>query len=232
MEIKTQELQNTTNYKEIVLSDYRLAYLSREASLLGRREVLTGKAKFGIFGDGKELPQIAMARVFRKGDIRSGYYRDQTFAFAKEIQNVRSFFAQLYADPSLDADPNSGGRQMNAHFASRNIDEQGNWNDLTQLYNSYADASPTASQMPRLVGLVQASKLYRILPELADYTQFSNNGEEVVFGTIGNASCAEGHFWEAINALGVIQGPFVMSIWDDNYGISVPNKFQITKKIP
>ncbi|MCI4670410.1 MAG: thiamine pyrophosphate-dependent enzyme [Bacteroidia bacterium] len=229
MEIKTQEFTNTTNYKETVLADYRLAYMSREASLIGRREVLTGKAKFGIFGDGKELPQIAMAKVFRKGDIRSGYYRDQTFAFSKGIQNIKSFFAQLYADPNLEADPNSGGRQMNAHFASRNIDEAGKWNDLTQLYNSYADASPTASQMPRLVGLVQASKLYRLLPELSEMKQFSNNGEEVVFGTIGNASCAEGHFWEAINAVGVIQGPLVMSIWDDDYGISVPNTYQITK---
>jgi len=229
MTVKTQELKNTTNYKEIALEDYRLAYKSREASLIGRREVLTGKAKFGIFGDGKELPQIAMARAFRKGDIRSGYYRDQTFAFAREIQDIKSFFAQLYADPNLEADPNSGGRQMNAHFASRNLDESGNWKDLTQSYNSYADGSPTASQMPRIAGLVQASKLYRILPELSDMTGFSNNGEEVVFGTIGNASCAEGHFWEAINAVGVLQGPLVMSIWDDDYGISVPNEYQITK---
>ncbi|MEO0899446.1 MAG: thiamine pyrophosphate-dependent enzyme [Bacteroidota bacterium] len=226
----TQELANTKNYNKVALEDYRLIFLSRQASLLGRREVLTGKAKFGIFGDGKELPQVAMAKFFRKGDIRSGYYRDQTFAFAKGIQTIQSFFAQLYAHPDVDADPNSAGRQMNAHFASRNLDERGNWKDLTQLYNTSADASPTASQMPRLVGLGQASKLYRLDANLSEMTNFSHNGEEVAFGTIGNASCAEGHFWESINAIGIIQAPVVMSIWDDDYGISVPNTFQLTKK--
>ncbi|WNJ19943.1 thiamine pyrophosphate-dependent enzyme [Pontibacter sp. G13] len=214
---------------EEVLNDYRLVYESRQASLLGRREVLTGKAKFGIFGDGKELPQIAMAKVFQPGDIRSGYYRDQTFALATDISSLQQLFAQLYANPDVEAEPNSAGRQMNAHFASRNLDAQGNWKDLTKLYNSSPDASPTASQMPRLTGLAQASKLYREIPELEQLTQFSRGGNEVVFGTIGNASSAEGHFWESLNAIGVIQAPLVMSIWDDGYGISVPNEFQLTK---
>lgn len=215
--------------KEDIISDYRLAYRSRQASLIGRREVLTGKAKFGIFGDGKEVPQLAMARFFQDGDFRSGYYRDQTFAMAKGIQSVKAFFAQLYADTDLAHDPNSGGRQMNAHFASRHVDEQGNWKNLMAQPNSFADASPTASQMPRMAGLAQASKLYRKLPDLHQFTHFSNQGNEVVFGTIGNASCAEGHFWETINAIGVIGAPMVMSVWDDGYGISVPNEFQVTK---
>lgn len=212
------------------LDDYLLAYRSREASLLGRREVLSGKAKFGIFGDGKEIPQIAMARYFMQGDWRSGYYRDQTFAFAKGIATVKQFFAQLYAHADVKADPHSAGRQMNAHFATRLLDEEGHWKDQTQLYNTSSDASPTASQMPRLVGLAQASKLFRENFDLADFTSFSHQGNEVIFGTIGNASCAEGHFWEALNAVGVIQAPAVISIWDDDYGISVPNEFQITKK--
>lgn len=213
-----------------ILADYRLAYLSRQASLIGRREVLTGKAKFGIFGDGKELPQIAMSRVFQPGDFRSGYYRDQTFALATNMVTLKQFFAQLYADPDHTHDPHSGGRQMNAHFASRQLDDQGNWKDLTAAPQTAADASPTASQMPRLTGLAQASKLYRHLSELKGFTQFSREGNEVAFGTIGNASCAEGHFWETINAVGVLQVPLVMSIWDDEYGISVPNEFQLTKK--
>lgn len=215
--------------KEDIIADYRLAYRSRQASLIGRREVLTGKAKFGIFGDGKELPQLAMARYFQNGDFRSGYYRDQTFAMAVGIQSVKEFFAQLYADTDLAHDTNSGGRQMNAHFASRNVDAEGNWKDLMSQPNSFADASPTASQMPRIAGLAQASKLYRNLPDLHQFTQFSDHGNEVVFGTIGNASCAEGHFWETINAVGVIGAPMVMSVWDDGYGISVPNEFQVTK---
>ena len=212
------------------LNDYLLAYQSRQASLMGRREVLGGKAKFGIFGDGKELPQIAMAKYFKKGDWRSGYYRDQTFAFATGIATVQQFFAQLYADSEIQSDPHSGGRQMNSHFATRLLDEQGHWQNQTESYNTSSDGSPTASQMPRLVGLAQASTLYRKSPELEKYDQFSKKGNEVVFGTIGNASCAEGHFWEALNAIGVIQAPAVISIWDDDYGISVPNEFQITKK--
>ena len=214
---------------EALIQDYRLAYQSRQASLLGRREVLTGKAKFGIFGDGKELPQLAMAKVFQPGDFRSGYYRDQTFAFATGIATIQEFFAQLYANPDLKADPHSGGRQMNSHFATRSLDAQGRWRDLTAQPNTAADASPTGSQMPRLAGLAQASKLYRHLPELAGLTTFSQNGNEVAFGTIGNASCAEGHFWETLNAVGVLQVPLVMSIWDDGYGISVPNEYQLTK---
>ncbi|MEZ4775304.1 MAG: thiamine pyrophosphate-dependent enzyme [Bacteroidia bacterium] len=216
--------------KEEILRDYSLAYQSRQASLLGRREVLTGKAKFGIFGDGKELPQIALAKFFQNGDIRSGYYRDQTFAFITGIATIDQFFSQLYADPDLKNDPHSAGRQMNSHFATRMIREDGSWEDMTRQKVTTADASPTASQMPRIAGLVQASRLFRLLPELKDFSVFSNNGNEVVFGTIGNASCAEGVFWETINAIGVIQGPFVMSIWDDEYGISVPNEFQITKQ--
>ena len=214
---------------EEAIKDYRICYQSRQASLIGRREVLTGKAKFGIFGDGKELPQVAMARVFRPGDIRSGYYRDQTFAFAAGISNFYQFFAQLYANPDVKADPFSAGRQMNNHFATRMLDEDGDWKDLTDKKLTSADGSSTASQMPRMVGLVQASKLYRNVKVLPDSSPFSKNGNEVVFGTIGNASCAEGPFWEAINAIGIIQGPFIMSIWDDEYGISVPNKYQITK---
>ncbi|MDX2285218.1 MAG: thiamine pyrophosphate-dependent enzyme [Bacteroidia bacterium] len=216
--------------RDEAVRDYRLAFQSRQASLIGRREVLTGKAKFGIFGDGKELPQIAMAKAFRKGDIRSGYYRDQTFAFASGLVTFKEFFAQLFANPDIQADPHSGGRQMDSHFASRNLDSEGNWRDLTQLIHSSADASPTASQMPRIVGLAHASVLYRQLPELEIVTGFSDNGNEVTFGTIGNASCAEGHFWETVNAVGILQAPAVLSIWDDGYGISVPNEFQLVKR--
>jgi 2-oxoisovalerate dehydrogenase E1 component len=214
---------------EEAIADYRIIFKSREASVMGRREVLSGKAKFGIFGDGKELPQIAMAKVFQPGDIRSGYYRDQTFAMAKGMVTVEEFFGQLYANPNPEYDPHSAGRQMNAHYSSRNLDDQGHWKDLTQLYNSAPDSSPTASQMPRLVGLAQASKLYRHSPELQGSGRFSDQGNEVAFATIGNASCAEGHFWESLNALGVIQAPVIISIWDDEYGISVPNEYQITK---
>ncbi|MDX1909521.1 MAG: thiamine pyrophosphate-dependent enzyme [Bacteroidia bacterium] len=216
---------------EEALRDYRLAYASRQASLLGRREVLTGKAKFGIFGDGKELPQLAIAKVFRPGDIRSGYYRDQTFAFATGIATFREFFAQLFADTQVENDPHSGGRQMVSHFATRLVDKDGNWLNQTGMPISSADAAPTASQMPRITGLAQASVLYRHSPVLAGQTQFSNKGQEVVFGTIGNASCAEGHFWETLNALGVLQAPAIISIWDDEYGISVPNEFQLTKSL-
>lgn len=213
-----------------VLRDYSLAVQSREASMVGRREVLSGKAKFGIFGDGKEIPQLAMAKVFRKGDFRSGYYRDQTFMFATGMSDIQQFFAQLYAHPDVHADPNSGGRQMNAHFATRSLNPDGSWKDLTSMLNSSADLSPTAGQMPRLVGLAYASRLYRELDVLKDLTTFSLNGDEIAFGTIGNASCAEGMFWESINAIGVLGAPAVISIWDDGYGISVPNKYQITKE--
>ncbi|MEL6654537.1 MAG: thiamine pyrophosphate-dependent enzyme, partial [Bacteroidota bacterium] len=213
------------------IADYRLAYQSRQASLIGRKEVLTGKAKFGIFGGGKELPQIAMAKAFRKGDVRSGYYRDQTFAFATGIADVKQFFAQLYANPNLEQEPHSGGRQMNSHFASRHFDEDGNWRKLTDIPQSSADGSPTASQMPRLVGLAHASKIYREVPQADESQQFSVNGEEIAFGTIGNASCAEGHFWETLNAIGVLQAPMIISIWDDEYGISVSNEYQLTSDL-
>lgn len=210
-----------------VLADYRLAYRSRQASLIGRREVLSGKAKFGIFGDGKELANIAMAKVFRKGDWRSGYYRDQTFMLAIGEHNFDEFFAQLYAHADVKAEPATGGRAMNAHFATRSLNDDGSWKRLADIYNSSSDISPTGSQMPRLVGLAYASKLYRELTQLKDFTQFSHNGNEVAFGTIGNASCAEGMFWETVNAVGVLQAPMVLSIWDDEYGISVPNKLQL-----
>lgn len=212
-----------------VLDDYRVATLSRQASLLGRKEVLTGKAKFGIFGDGKEVAQLAMARAFRKGDWRSGYYRDQTFMFAIGASNVQQFFAQLYAHTSIAHEPASAGRSMNGHFATRFIDDKGAWVSQTNSYNVSADVSPTGSQMPRLVGLAYASVLYREIEELKKLSHFSNNGNEVAFGTIGNASAAEGMFWESINAMGVLNAPVVMSIWDDGYGISVPNTFQHTK---
>jgi 2-oxoisovalerate dehydrogenase E1 component len=215
--------------RESILDDYRTAYRSRQASLIGRREVLTGKAKFGIFGDGKEVAQLAMARAFRRGDWRSGYYRDQTFMFGLGIATLEEFFAQLYADADVEHDPWSGGRSMNAHFASRLLNPDGSWKPQVESYNSSADVSPTGSQMPRLVGLAYASKLYRELDELKSMTAFSRNGDEIAWGTIGNASCAEGMFWESINAGGVLQAPMIVSIWDDNYGISVPNEFQMTK---
>lgn len=214
--------------REEVLADYRLAYRSRQASLIGRREVLSGKAKFGIFGDGKELAQIAMAKAFRNGDFRSGYYRDQTFMFAIGEHNLDEFFAQLFANTNIKAEPATAGRAMNAHFATRSLNDDGSWKSLTDKKNSASDISPTGSQMPRLVGLAQASKLYRQVKELHKLTQFSRNGDEVAFGTIGNASSAEGMFWEAVNAIGVLQAPAVLSIWDDGYGISVPNEYQLT----
>jgi len=212
-----------------VISDYRLAYQSRQTSLIGRREVLTGKAKFGIFGDGKEVAQLAMARAFQKGDIRSGYYRDQTFMFATGMSNIRGFFSQLYSHTNLQFDPASAGRQMNAHFATRWLNDDGSLKNLTEDYHSSADSSPTASQMPRMVGLAYASKLYRELPELEKYTHLSNRGNEIIFGTIGDASTSEGLFWETLNAIGVLQVPLLMSVWDDNYGISVPIRYQTTK---
>ena len=215
--------------RESIIEDYRVAFRSRQASLIGRKEVLTGKAKFGIFGDGKEVAQLAMARAFRKGDWRSGYYRDQTFILATGIGTLDEFFAQLYADADVAHDPWSAGRSMNAHFASRLLNPDGSWKSQTDSYNSSADVSPTGSQMPRLLGLAWASKLYREVDLLKSMTQFSRDGDEIAWGTIGNASCAEGMFWETINAGGVLQVPMLVSIWDDNYGISVSNEFQITK---
>ncbi|NUM31365.1 MAG: transketolase [Bacteroidetes bacterium] len=217
-------------FKQQVLSDYRLAYESRQASLLGRKEVLTGKAKFGIFGDGKEIPQIVLAKFFEKGDFRSGYYRDQTFMFATGMRTIKEFFAQLYANTEPNADPSSGGRSMNSHFATRLLDENGNWLTQTENFNSTSDISPTASQMPRLLGLAYASKLYRQNEKLHNLKDFSISGNEIAFGTIGDASTSEGMFWEVINAGGVLQVPLLISIWDDQYGISVPAKYQTTKE--
>lgn len=214
---------------EEIIADYRLACESRQASLMGRKEVFMGKAKFGIFGDGKEVAQIAMAKAFRKGDFRSGYYRDQTFMFALGESTLQEYFAQLYAHTDEKADPASAGRLMNGHFATRMLDQEGKWKNLTERYNSASDISPTAAQMPRLVGLAYASKLYRENPALHPFTEFSINGNEVAFGTIGNASTSEGMFLEAINAAGVLQIPMLVSVWDDGYGISVPNEFHTTK---
>ena len=213
-----------------ILTDYEIAFKSRQASLTGRKEVLTGKAKFGIFGDGKEVAQIAMAKVFQKGDWRSGYYRDQTFMFALGLSDIQKFFAQLYAHPSVEKEPASGGRSMNGHYATRLLDDEGHWINQTKNFNVSADISPTAGQMPRLLGLALASKLYRQNELLHGFTDFSNNGNEIAFGTIGNASTSEGIFWEVINAACVMQVPMLMSVWDDGYGISVPAKYQTTKE--
>jgi pyruvate/2-oxoglutarate/acetoin dehydrogenase E1 component/TPP-dependent pyruvate/acetoin dehydrogenase alpha subunit len=212
-----------------VLDDFRLACMSREASLTGRKEVLTGKAKFGIFGDGKELPQIALAKVFENGDFRAGYYRDQTFALAAGIVTVEQLFGQLYANPSLEEDPHSGGRQMNNHFATRNLYPDGSWKPLIHQKNSAADNSPTASQMIRALGLAMASKKYRELADQIGENTFSRNGNEICFATIGDASTSEGLFWEVVNAGGVLQVPLIISVWDDGYGISVPKELQTTK---
>ena len=216
-------------FRNQVLQDYKIAMISRETSLLGRREVLTGKAKFGIFGDGKELAQIAMAKSFQSGDFRSGYYRDQTFMFASGLASVEQFFAQLYADPDVKNEPFSAGRQMVSHFSTRNVDENGNWLDLANRKNVSADSSPTAGQMPRAVGLALASKSFRNIQQLWNQHHLSHNGNEVCFCTIGDASTSEGHFWESINAAGVMQIPLAVFVWDDGYGISVPNKYQTTK---
>ena len=218
--------------REEVLRDYRLAFASRQASLAGRKEVLGGKAKFGIFGDGKELAQIAMARVFRRGDWRAGYYRDQTFMFALEEYTFTQFFAQLYAHADSGFEPASGGRQMGCHFASRFLGSDEVWLDQTGLWNTSADISSTGGQMARLLGLAYASHLYRQSPILQKHhrsTKFSRKGSELAFGTIGNASTSQGLFWEALNAAGVLQVPMLLSVWDDGYGISVPNRLQTTK---
>ena len=218
------------DFKTEVLNDYKIAVTSRECSLLGRREVLTGKAKFGIFGDGKEVPQLAWAKAFKNGDWRSGYYRDQTFMMAIGKLTIQQFFAGLYAHTDIEADPMSGGRQMGGHFATHSLNNDGSWKNLTSQMNSSADISPTGSQMPRLLGLAEASKIFRNVKNLEDKTNFSINGNEVAWGTIGNASTSEGLFWETINAAGVLQVPMVISVWDDDYGISVHAKHQTTKE--
>ena len=216
-------------FRSEIINDFKLACVSREASLLGRKEVLTGKAKFGIFGDGKEIAQIAMAKAFKKGDFRSGYYRDQTFMMAIGELSLEAFFFQLYSETNINKEPASGGRQMNNHFATRSLDENGDWKNLTNQYNSSSDISPTGSQMPRLLGLAHASKTYRNIPKI-DADKFSCNGNEIAFGTIGNASTSEGIFFETVNAAGVLQVPVLISIWDDRWGISVPSKYQTTKE--
>lgn len=221
-----KEIGLTTND---ILNDYKIAYTSRQASLIGRKEVFLGRAKFGVFGDGKELAQLAMNRAFMNGDYRAGYYRDQTFMFAAGLLTIQQFFAQLYAHTDIKAEPASGGRLMNGHFSTRMLDESGNWKDQTKMKNSSADVSPTAAQMPRLVGLAWASKLYRENKLLDNPNMFSVNGNEVAFGTIGNASTSEGIFFESLNAAAVLQIPMVLSIWDDGYGISVPNELHTPK---
>ena len=224
-----QEKLSFENFRNEVLKDYQYACESRETSLLGRKEVLTGKAKFGIFGDGKEIAQVAVAKFFKPGDFRSGYYRDQTLMFATGLATIEQFFAQLYADPDIEHDPFSAGRQMNAHFATKMVDVKGDWLNLAQLKNISSDIAPTAGQMPRALGLAFASKAFRNIKETQSLTNLSNNGNEVCFCTIGDASTSEGHFWETINAAGVLQVPLAVFVWDDGYGISVPKKYQTTK---
>jgi len=232
--METQEISvetlNRNDFKDEVLKDYKIAVTSRECSLLGRREVLTGKAKFGIFGDGKELPQLAWARSFENGDFRSGYYRDQTFMMAIGELTIEQFFAGLYANTDINEEPMSAGRQMGGHFATHSLNEDGSWKRLIDQKNSSADISPTAGQMPRLLGLAQASKIYRHNDLIPADNGFSNKGNEVAWGTIGNASTSEGHFWETFNAAGVLQVPMVISVWDDDYGISVHARHQTTKE--
>ncbi len=228
-QVKKEKSISKNEFIKEVLEDFKVACISREASLLGRKEVLTGKAKFGIFGDGKEIAQIAMAKQFKNGDFRSGYYRDQTFMMAIDSLSIQQYFAGLYAHTDLDHEPISAGRQMGGHFATRNINEDGSWKNLMQQKNSSADLSPTAAQMPRLLGLALASKYYRDNNSLSSFKEFTNNGNEVAFGTIGDASTSEGIFWETINAAGVLQVPLAISVWDDGYGISVPKKYQTTK---
>lgn len=213
-----------------IIKDYRLAYQSRQASLIGHREVLSGKAKYGIFGAGKEIAQLAMARAFRVGDWRSGYYRDQTWMFALGVTSIQEFFAQLYAHADVEHDPATGGRSMNAHFSTRYLHPDGRWKSQTQAYNVAADLSPTAAQMPRTVGLAYASVVYRKLSELQEFKEFSHNGDEIAWASIGNASTSEGMFWESVNAIGVLHAPAIITIYDDGYGISVPNQFQMVKE--
>ncbi len=229
-ETKAEKEITIDELKTEILNDYRLASFSREISLMGRREVLTGKAKFGILGDGKEVAQIALAKQWQPGDWRSGYYRDQTMMMAAGLLTGEQFFAQLYADADVEREPASAGRMMNGHYATRSLDDNGNWKNLAEQVNSSADISPTAGQMPRLLGLGLASKFYRNNPELKDKKKFSKGGNEIAFGTIGDASTSEGMFWEALNAAGVMQVPIVMSVWDDGHGISVPKEFQTIKE--
>ena len=224
-----QEKLSFDNFRNEVLKDYRVACESRETSLLGRKEVLTGKAKFGIFGDGKEIAQVAMAKFFEPGDFRAGYYRDQTFMFASGLATIEQFFSQLYADPDVTHDPFSAGRQMNAHFSTKMVDTNGDWLPLAQQKNVSADIAPTAGQMPRGLGLAFASKIFRNVSALHELDNLSKNGNEICFCTIGDASTSEGHFWETINAAGVLQVPLAVFVWDDGYGISVPKKYQTTK---
>jgi pyruvate/2-oxoglutarate/acetoin dehydrogenase E1 component/TPP-dependent pyruvate/acetoin dehydrogenase alpha subunit len=231
METTTEKKSITfEDFKIEVLNDYKIAIVSRECSLLGRKEVLTGKAKFGIFGDGKEIPQLAMAKEFKDGDFRSGYYRDQTFMMALDLLSPQQFFAGLYGHSEIEADPMSAGRQMGGHFATHSLDENGNWKNLLNQKNSSSDISPTAGQMPRLLGLAQASKVYKKVKKIPSPNNFSNQGNEVAWGTIGNASTSEGIFFETINAAGVLQVPMIMSVWDDEYGISVHASHQTTKE--
>ncbi|PCH68840.1 MAG: transketolase [Bacteroidales bacterium] len=224
-----EENLSFNDFTSEVLEDYRIANISRQLSIWGRKEVLTGKAKFGIFGDGKEVAQIAMAKAYNNGDWRSGYYRDQTFMLATGMLSCEEFFAQLFGETKLEKNPGNGGRLMNNHYATRSLNEDGSWKNLTDQKNSSADISPTAGQMPRLLGLAYASKLFRQNKELHNFPGFSDKGNEVAFGTIGDSSTSEGHFWETINAAGVLQVPMAMSVWDDGWGISVPNKYQTTK---
>lgn len=221
---------NEKALRDHLLSDFRVACMSRETSLLGRKEVLTGKAKFGIFGDGKEVAQLAMAKQFKKGDFRSGYYRDQTFMMALDLLTVKEYFAALYGHTDLEKEPSSSGRQMGGHYATRSLNPDGSWQNLMEKYNSSSDVSPTACQMPRLLGLALASKIYRENEALHGFSEFTNKGNEVAFGTIGDASTSEGLFWETMNAAGVLQVPMALSVWDDGYGISVPKKYQTTKE--
>ena len=227
--IEEKDYSKFDTFKKEVIADYKIACISREMSLLGRREVLTGKAKFGIFGDGKEVAQLAMAKQFKNGDFRSGYYRDQTFMMAIGALSIKEYYAGLYADTKIENEPTSGGRQMGGHYATRSLNEDGSWKNLMKQKNSSADISPTAGQMPRLLGLALASKMYRNLPELENFSNFSNKGNEVAFGTIGDASTSEGLFWESMNAASVLEVPMAISVWDDGWGISVPKKFQTTK---
>ena len=224
-----QDKLSFDHFRNQVLKDYRFACISRQASLMGRKEVLTGKAKFGIFGDGKEVAQVAMAKFFKPGDFRAGYYRDQTFMFASGLSTVEQFFAQLYADTDVNNEPFSAGRQMNGHFATKMVDENGEWLNLAQLKNISSDVAPTAGQMPRALGLAFASSVFRNVPELKELKSLSDNGNEVCFCTIGDAATSEGHFWETMNAAGVLQVPLAVFVWDDGYGISVPKKYQTTK---
>ena len=228
-EINIQEQLSFENFKNEVLKDYKISCESRETSLMGRREVLSGKAKFGIFGDGKEVAQVAMAKFFKPGDFRAGYYRDQTFMFSSGLATVEQFFAQLYADPNIKHEPFSAGRQMNAHFATKFVEENGDWMDLASLKNVSSDIAPTAGQMVRALGLAFASKVFRNVPQLSELKHLSNEGNEVCFCTIGDASTSEGQFWETMNAAGVLQVPLAVFVWDDGYGISVPKKYQTTK---